>query len=206
MPSTTAIKVTDDRQGRSFRTGINGRYFDIPVNQRFEAEELLVEHLRSQGVAFDELEGERASRSKEGSGEGLAPQPLGPHDVRAPGTDAKSLGDRPLAGDQPGDVTESGGVRFASGPGPSIEEDAKVSDIRVAAERASGKDAPVAEKAGEGEGGTEEHPAPQGVQPTHRASAEEKKARKAKKANARTSARAGTSKADAAPRASTTGA
>src|SRR5687767_15937701 len=124
--ATKRIKITDDRQGATFRTGINGRMWDFPLNQEIAAEEVLIDHLRTIGCRFEEVDS-RASSSKEGSGGGLAP--LGPHDVRAPGTDAKSLGDRPLAGDQPGDVTESGGVRFAEGAGPSVEDDARISDI-----------------------------------------------------------------------------
>jgi hypothetical protein len=177
--ATKTIKVTDDRQGATFRTGVNGRFFDLPLNQEIAVDPSLVDHLTSIGCRFEEVDAKRASSSKEGSGDGLAP--TGPHDVRAPGTDAKSLNDRPLAGDQPGDVTE-GGVQYGStgaGFGGSIEEDAKVSDIRVAAERKAADDAPVAEKAGEGEQGTPTAK-PQSVKPSHKETDAERKAKKAK--------------------------
>jgi hypothetical protein len=156
------IKVTDSRQGRTFRTGINGRFYDIPLNTELEVEDEMVEHLEGLGVAFDEVEGKSkgSSASKEGSVDVLAPVALGPNDVVAPATAPRSLneaGRLSPAGDQPGDVTAAGGLRNSTGKGssPSIAEDAEVSDIRVAAERQTKADAPVAEKAGEGEGGTD---------------------------------------------------
>lgn len=185
------IKVTDDRQGRSFRTGVNGRFYDFQLNQEVEVDDAMVDHLKGLGVAFEEVSAsKRASSSEEGSEEGLAP--TGPHDVRAPATDAKAVGDRQLAGDQPGDVTESGGVSYGvAGPGPSIEEDAKISDIRVAAERRAPKDASVAELAGEGESDTDATKAPQGVKPTHKDVSDKPKATK----------RSGKQEAAATPRA-----
>lgn len=164
--ATTKIKITDDRQGRTFRTGVNGRFYDLPVNQEVEVDSGLIDHLKGLGVAFEDDASKRASRSLEGSGEGLAP--IGPHSVRAPAMDAKSLGDRPLAGDQPGDVTASGGVSFGTVGGLSIEEAARISDIRVAAERSVDKDAPAAARAGEGELGTDKVKPAQGVKPTHK--------------------------------------
>jgi hypothetical protein len=169
------IKITDDRQGATFRTGINGRLFDLPINQELNVSDAMVEHLRGTGVRFDKVDAKRASSSKEGSVEGLA-RPIGPHDVEFPGTAAKGAdaGPRPSgaeAGDQPGDVTTAGAeVQHTDGERPHgdmIEEDAKVSDIRVAAERTAAKDAPVAEKAGEGEGGTDKA-SPQDVTPSHK--------------------------------------
>jgi hypothetical protein len=164
------IKVTDSRQGRTFRTGINGRFYDIPLNTDIEVEDEMVEHLKGLGVAFDEVSTKGSSASKEGSVDVLAPAALGPNDVIAP-ADAPRSQDDPSRlspqGDQPGDVTAAGGLRTSTGQGssPSIAEDAKVSDIRVAAERQTKADAPVAEKAGEGEGGTDAasvpKPAPQ---------------------------------------------
>lgn len=152
--ATKTIKITDDRQGNTFRTGVNGRLFDLPIKQEIKVDAALCEHLEGIGVRFDEVDGKGAGSAKEGSGDGLAP--IGPHDVRAPGTDAKSLNDRPLAGDQPGDVTASGGVAYTpdgTWPGSNITDDAAVSDIRVAAERGAKDDASVAELAGEGEQG-----------------------------------------------------
>jgi hypothetical protein len=164
------IKITDDRQGRSFRTGINGRFYDIPRNTEIEVEDEMVDHLKGLGVGFEEIEGSSkgASSSKEGSGDVLAPVALGPNDVIAPAMDARSLNERPLAGDQPGDVTLAGGLRTSTGKGssPSIKEDAEISDIRVAAERAAPKDASTAEIAGEGEAGTPKAET-QGVEPSH---------------------------------------
>jgi hypothetical protein len=171
------IKITDDRQGRSFRTGVNGRFYDLGINREIEVDDGMIDHLKGLGVSFEEIEGSKgASASKEGSGEGLAP--IGPHDVRAPALDPRSLDERPLAGDQPGDVTASGGVRFTAtgNEGPTIEDDARISDIRVAAERRAPKDASVAEVAGEGESGTDETKAPQPVAPSHKETAAEKKA------------------------------
>lgn len=166
------IKITDNRQGATFRTGINGRMFDLPINQEITVSDAMVDHLRTNGVRFDETDTQRANASKEGSVDALA-RPIGPHDVIASGTAVKSLNDRPLAGDQPGDVTGGGtsaDVRFndkAELHGDMIEEDAEASDIRVAAERTAPKDASVAEKAGEGEGGTPKAQT-QGVEPTHK--------------------------------------
>lgn len=151
------IKITDDRQGRSFRTGVNGRFYDFPLNTEQNVDDEMLQHLKDLGVAFDEVSSKGAA-SKEGS-DGAAP--IGDHDVLMSGTVAKSLGERPLMGDQPGDLTSSGGVRFAStGAGPSIADDAAVSDIRVASERATPPDAAIADIAGEGEGGTTKTPAP----------------------------------------------
>lgn len=171
------IKVNDGRQGGSFRTGINGRMYDLPVGKEQEVDDLLVDHLRGLGVDFEEVEQSKGARSsKEGSEEGLAP--IGPHDVRMAGTETKSLDDRPQAGDQPGDVTESGGVGFQSIGGQSIEDATRISDIRVAAERVTTKDDSVALRAGEGELGTEATEPPQGIKPTHVESDEEKRASK----------------------------
>ncbi len=175
------IKITDDRQGRTFRTGINGMQYDIPVGSEQEVDDGLIDHLKGLGVAFDEIEtSRRASSSKEGSEGELAP--VGPHDVRAPAMDAKSLGDRPLAGDQPGDVTASGGVGFGLEGKLSIEDRAKISDTRVAAERSTKADVSAAELAGEGELGTDATKPAQGVQPTHKDDEpKQQKASKAKK-------------------------
>ncbi len=171
------IKITDTSQGRSFRTGINGRFYDLGVNREIEVDDLMLDHLTGLGVPFDEIEGasKRAGSSDEGSEEGLAP--TGPHDVIAPAMDPRTVGDRVaaggIAGDQPGDVT-AGGVKFSGGGGTSIKEDAEVSDIRVAAERRSDKEASVAERAGEGESGTKATDAPQPVEPSHKETAAEK--------------------------------
>lgn len=174
------IKVTDDRQGRSFRTGINGRFYDIPINQEIEVEDEMVDHLKGLGVSLDEVSSKGSSASKEGSVDVLAPAGLGANDVRAPGTDTRSLNEpgRLLPGDQPGDVTASGGVRNSTGQGHSVSiaDDARVSDIRVSAERTADKDAPVAERAGEGEGGTKKAPVPKAA--PHKETAEEKAAKK----------------------------
>lgn len=162
------IKITDDRQGATFRTGVNGRLFDLPINTEIPVSDAMCDHLKGIGVRFEEVDAKRASSSKEGSGEGLA-RAIGPHDVISAGNAIKSLNDGNRlsgapAGDQPGDVTSEGAaVRFTDGERPHgdmIEEDAKVSDIRVAAERQADKDAPVAEKAGEGEGGTDKASVP----------------------------------------------
>lgn len=176
--ATKTIKITDDRQGATFRTGINGKLFDLPLNTPLEVDEAMCDHLDAIGCRFDEVEAKRAGSSKEGSGDDLV-RPIGPHDVIAAGTAVKSLNQRPLMGDQPGDVT-AGGVRYDTGKphGGSITDDAEVSDIRVAAERRAPKDASVAEKAGEGEQG-EPKSDPQPVKPSHKQTAEEKKAAKA---------------------------
>ena len=176
---TKTIKVTDDRFGATFRTGVNGKMFDLPLNQELTVDDAFVAHLEGIGARFDEVDAKRASSSKEGSVDDLV-RPVGPHDVISAGTAVKSLGDRPLAGDQPGDVT-AGGVRYdgdTSAKGSSLLEDAKASDKRVAAERRAPKDASVAELAGEGEGGTPKAKA-QPVEPSHVATAEEKAEAKA---------------------------
>lgn len=127
------IKVTDNRHGNSFRTGINGRIYDIPLNQEFEVEDGLVDHLKGLGVAFEEVSSKGASSSKEGSGEVLAPtSALAAGGVRAPAMDAKSVGQRPLMGDQPGDPVEAGG----DGPGATkkvatLERETALADARV---------------------------------------------------------------------------
>lgn len=159
------IKITDDRQGRSFRTGVNGKFFDLPVNQETQVDDLLLDHLRTLGVAFDEVASERGAGSKEGSVD-LAP--IGPHDVSFPGTATKSLNTSPTSGDQPGDVVE-GGVAFGGTIGQTIEDAARISDIRVAAERRSATDGSVsvAELAGEGELGTKATEPAQGIEPSH---------------------------------------
>lgn len=180
------IKVTDSRQGRSFRTGINGRFYDIPLNQELEVEDEMVEHLKGLGVAFDEVEGSSkgSSASKEGSMDVLAPAGLGSADVRTPATDPRSQSDARLSpqGDQPGDVTPGGSLRNSTGQGHSVSiaDDAKISDIRVAAERSADKEASIAEIAGEGEGGTPEAKVP--APAPHKETAEEKAAAKAAKA------------------------
>lgn len=177
------IKVTDSRQGRSFRTGINGRFYDIPLNQELEVEDEMVEHLKGLGVAFDEIEGKSkgASASKEGSVDVLAPAALGAADVLAP-ADAPRSQNEPWRlspqGDQPGDVTPAGGQKVSTGQGHSVSiaDDAKISDIRVAAERSADKEASVAELAGEGEGGTPKAEVPSPA--PHKETAEEKAAKK----------------------------
>lgn len=154
------VRVTDDRQGQMFRMGINGRFFNFPRNAPVEVEDVVVDNLRSLGVAFEEVSSKGAGRSsKEGSVEG-GPVPTGPHDVISAGTMPKSLnepGRLSPAGDQPGDLTDAGAeLKYsnAGGTGRSVEKDAEISDIRVAAERQTKADAPAAERAGEGEGGT----------------------------------------------------
>lgn len=199
--ATKTIKITDDRQGGTYRTGVNGRIFDLPLNTELTVDEALADHLKGIGCRFDEVEAKRASSSKEGSGEELV-RPIGPHDVIAAGTVVKSLGDRPLAGDQPGDVTE-GGVRFPAGAadthGSAILEDAEASNLRVAAERSAPKDASVAEKAGEGEGGTPKAEA-QAVEPSHEETKEERKAAKATRKASRNGRRTKAPKPSAAER------
>lgn len=178
---TKTIKITDDRQGATFRTGINGKLFDLPTNQELNVDEALVEHLEGIGARFEEVEdAKRASSSKEGSVDELA-RPIGPHDVIAAGTKPKSLDNSASNGDQPGDVT-AGGVQMDSGysQGNSIKEDAEVSDTRVAAERRAPKDASVAELAGEGEQGTEKSD-PQSVEPSHKDTSSKASGKKAKK-------------------------
>lgn len=170
------IKVTDERHGRTLRTGVNGRIFEIPVGSEQEVDDGLVDHLRGLGVRFEEVEdNSRGAGSAQGSEAG--PALASPHDVRAPAMDAKSLDNSRYNGDQPGDVTSSGGVAGASGQRQSIEDAARISDIRVAAERRSADDAPAAELAGEGEQGLPEAD-PQPVEPSHQETDEEKEARK----------------------------
>lgn len=140
---TQTIKIDRDRHGPTLRGGVNGRIFEIPTDSNYEATELLVEHLRNSGVSFETVDG---AGSKEGSGD-PAPNPAKPHMA------AKSLDNS--GGDQPGDVTDGP----AGAPRPAadlslVEEDARISDIRVAAERRTKDDASPAELAGEGEGGT----------------------------------------------------
>lgn len=180
------IKLTDSRQGRSFRTGINGRFYDIPLNQELEVEDEMVEHLKGLGVAFDEVEGSSkgSSASKEGSVDVLAPAGLGAADVRTPATDPRSQADPTRLspqGDQPGDVTAGSAPRNSTGQGHSVSiaDDAKISDIRVAAERQAPKDASKAEVAGEGEGGTPKAEVAKAA--PHKETAEEKAAAKAAK-------------------------
>jgi hypothetical protein len=167
------IKITDDRQGRTFRTGVNGKLFDLAINQEINVTDEMVDHLRGIGVRFDEVDTKRANSSEEGSGEGLV-RAIGPHDVSFPGTAAKSADDRIMAGDQPGDVTTAGAtVAFSDAQAPegdNIKDHAEAANKRVAAERVAPKDAPVAELAGEGEGGTKKADA-QPVEPTHKEAA-----------------------------------
>lgn len=174
------IKITDDRQGATFRTGINGRIFDLPINTEVKVSDSMADHLRTVGCRFDEVDAKRASSSKEGSGEGLV-RVIGPHDVQFPGTAAKSVDDGIGNGDQPGDVTSAGAtVQYADtdlSHGDFIEDDAKVSNLRVAAERTADKDASVAEKMGEGEGGTDKAD-PQAVKPSHKDTSTAKKSSK----------------------------
>jgi len=162
----TNIKITDNRYGESFRTGVNGLLYDIPVNQEVLVEDALAEHIRGLGVAFDQPRpaSKGASGSEEGSGDQLAPLGRsfgGASLVEAPAMKTKSLDNS--GGTQPGDVT---GAVVAEGEDEpeltplaepslnSIEESAEVSDIRVAGERRAHQQASVAEIAGEGEGGT----------------------------------------------------
>lgn len=159
------IKITDSRHTRTFRTGINGRYFEIPVNREIEVEDGMVDHLEGLGVAFDEVSSKGASGSKEGSVEKLAPMGVGNNSVIAPANDPRTVDEaaagRVLPGDQPGDAIAAGdGGMTAEAAENIIAEDARISDIRVAAERQTKKDAPAAEKAGEGEGGTEKATVP----------------------------------------------
>lgn len=157
------IKVTDSRHTRTFRTGVNGRFFEIPLNQEIEVEDAVVEHLKGLDVAFEEVSSKGASGSKEGSVEKLAPMNVTNSGVIAPANEPRRVGEsgRLLPGDQPGDAIAAGQVGEGGEPIDNIvEEDAKVSDIRVAAERQTKIDAPVAEKAGEGEGGTDKAATP----------------------------------------------
>ncbi len=174
------IKITDESQGRTFRTGVNGKMFDLPVGEEVNVDDALVDHLEGLGVSFDECEGSSkgARASKEGSEDELAP--TGPHDVRFPGTRVKSVDNS--GGDQPGDVT-AGGVGMGGGGshGSSIKEDAEISDIRVAAERMTTERDAVAKRMGEGEQGTDT-PDTQGVEPTHKDESDSKsKSSKSKK-------------------------
>ncbi len=182
--ATKTIKITDDRQGNTYRTGVNGRMFDLPLNEEFEVDEALVEHLEGIGCRFEEVEAKRAGSSKEGSVEGSARE-LSRNEADMAGTRNKTLNQSANAGDQPGDLTAAGGGGPGSGTdggvlGKNVAADAKVSDIRVAAERATAHDAPAAEIAGEGESGAPKAK-PQTGGPSHKATAEEKAADKAKK-------------------------
>ena len=109
----TNIKITDTRYGESFRTGINGILYDIPVNTEVKVEDALAEHIRGLGVAFEEpreRSSKGASGSEEGSGDVLAPVSLGfggSSTVEAPAMRPKSVGSG--SGTQPGDVTSAGG-------------------------------------------------------------------------------------------------
>jgi hypothetical protein len=160
----TNIKITDNRYGESFRTGVNGLLYDIPVNQEVLVEDALAEHIRGLGVAFDQPRpaSKGASGSEEGSGDQLAPLGRsfgGASLVEAPAMRPQSLDNS--GGTQPGDVTGSAVPEdedvmtpYAE-PSPNvIEENSEVSDIRVAGERRAHQQASVAEIAGEGEGGT----------------------------------------------------
>jgi hypothetical protein len=180
--ATKTIKITDDRYGATYRTGVNGKIFDLPLNTELNVDEAFVAHLTDVGARFDEVDAKRASSSKEGSVDDLV-RPVGPHDVISAGTAVKSLNDRPLAGDQPGDVTSAGAeVAYDNGSveaskGSSLLEDAAASDKRVAAERRAPKDASVAELAGEGEGGTPVAKA-QSPEPSHKDTAKASSAKK----------------------------
>jgi hypothetical protein len=164
------IKITDTRYGESFRTGINGILYDVPVETEVNVEDALADHIRGLGVAFDEPRpGKGASGSEEGSVDVLAPVSLGfggTSTVEAPAMKPKSLGSG--FGTQPGDVTgsppsddeEEPATKDAAQQQDVIEAHAVVSDTRVKAERRSDRLASVAEIAGEGESGS---PVPSGA-------------------------------------------
>jgi len=185
----TNIKITDNRYGDSFRTGVNGLLYDIPVNREVLVEDALADHIRGLGVAFEEPRpaSKGDSGSEEGSGDQLSPLGRsfgGASLVEAPAMRTQTLDNN--GGTQPGDVT---GAVVAEGEDPeltplaepslnTIEESAEISDIRVAGERRAHQQASVAEIAGEGEGGTtpaippEEVPVARGGQPKEAAKQE----------------------------------
>jgi hypothetical protein len=161
----TNIKITDNRYGDSFRTGVNGLLYDIPVNREVLVEDALADHIRGLGVAFEQPRpaSKGASGSEEGSGDQLAPIGRafgGASYVEAPAMRPQSLDNN--GGGQPGDVTGSAvpaddedELTPYAEPSPNvIEENAEVSDVRVKGERRAHQQASVAEIAGEGEGGT----------------------------------------------------
>lgn len=71
MAKAKNIKITDDRYGGVFNTGLNGRIEKIPHNTEIEAGKDLRDHLDELGVAFEVVSG---AGSEEGSGE-PAPTP-----------------------------------------------------------------------------------------------------------------------------------
>lgn len=147
MPSkkeTVTIKINRDRHGPTLRAGVNGRRFLITTGQNYEADPLLVESLRNSGVSFEEVS--EGAASKEGSG-GAAPEDTPPAMLPRTLDDSR--------GDQPGDVTTATSNATDASGRLSLEELARISDIRVAAERRVERDASIAARAGEGEGGTE---------------------------------------------------
>lgn len=160
------IRITDNRYGDSFRTGINGLLYDIPLNQDVLVEDALADHIRGLGVAFEEprsRDAKGASGSEEGSKDQLAPIGRsfgGASLVEAPAMRSQSLDNS--GGTQPGDVTGSATAEDEDVLDPRegepvvnpIEVAAEVSDVRVAGERRAHQQASVAEIAGEGEGGT----------------------------------------------------
>ena len=170
------IKITDDRYGESFRTGVNGLLYDIPLNTPVNVEDVLADHIKGLGVACEDAEAPEGARgSKEGSGDVLAPIAVGMASgggaVEQPAMRTKSLNSG--SGSQPGDVTGSAAsgdeeeAEAKEAPSQNqIEERSAVSDVRVQGERRSGRDASVAEIAGEGEQGTT--PAGGGVGTTSR--------------------------------------
>jgi hypothetical protein len=169
----TNIKITDNRYGDSFRTGVNGLMYDIPLNTEVLVEDALADHIRGLGVAFEEPRA-RGAKGEEGGAEAkgevgdaakdvLRPVATGyggGSAVEAPAMKPKSLNSG--SGSQPGDVTGSaapaddeGESREVAAPLEDIiAVNSAVSDVRVKGERRTHQQGSVAEIAGEGEGGT----------------------------------------------------
>lgn len=61
------IKIKDDRHGRFFRTGVNGRVFMLPVDKDIEVDDSLLDHLKGMDVDLEEASTRAGSSSKEGS-------------------------------------------------------------------------------------------------------------------------------------------
>lgn len=137
------IKISQDRHGPTLRGGINGKMFSLTTGQNIEVEPEMVDHLRNSGVSLEEVAG--GAGSKEGS---AVPAP---EDVK-PSMLPRSLDDS--GGDQPGDVTTAEAPVETEAGDTSIAEAARISDIRVAAERRIAGEVSPAERAGEGEQGT----------------------------------------------------
>lgn len=122
---TQTIKL--DGAGGTLRAGVNGKFFTVPIGQNFEAEQELVDSLRTSGVSFEEIDGGAASQ--EGSGE-VAPEDTPPAMMPQAVDSNYASG----TGTQPGNVTEGSDQSDGEGGNRTIAERAELSDAQVSNE------------------------------------------------------------------------